>query len=246
MIAADAQRLHFESIDSTSEEARRRAASGQFGPLWITADAQTAGRGRRGRAWVSPPGNLFATYLGSTRQPAQQAALLSFAAALAVADTFAHFAPEAQLQLKWPNDVLLGGGKSAGILLESGQAEAGQLWFALGLGLNLVAAPKDVAYATAALADIIPPPTPDIAFARLCACLADWSQRLEQDGFATLRAAWLGRAARLGETIRVEAGASRLEGTFTDLSPDGALVLALPGGEKRLIHAGDVFFEAEP
>src|SRR5262249_47981168 len=129
----------FDDIDSTNEEARRRAGAGARGPLWIWAQRQTAGRGRRGRAWESPLGNLSCTLLFAPHATAAAAARLSFVASLAVRDLVAELLPDAEVKVKWPNDVLLDGRKTSGILLESaGETGSGDLpWLAVGIGVNL-------------------------------------------------------------------------------------------------------------
>ena len=109
-----------DEVDSTNAEARRRADAGDRGPRWITASRQTAGRGRRGRAWETGAGNLAATYLAHTAKPPAEAAQVSFVAALAVADLAAAYVPAALVSLKWPNDPMIAGRKTAGILVESG------------------------------------------------------------------------------------------------------------------------------
>src|SRR5262245_20470529 len=124
--------LRFDEIDSTNEEARRRAVAGDTGPAWLVARGQSAGRGRVGRRWESPPGNLFATALLSYPRGASEAALASFAAGLAVIDAVqATGADISMLRLKWPNDVLAGGAKLSGILIETGSTGGG-LWMAAG------------------------------------------------------------------------------------------------------------------
>src|SRR3984957_12027094 len=131
----------FDEIDSTNAEARRRADAGERGPLWLTAKRQTAGRGRRGRAWETGAGNLAATLLTHTEKPPAEAAQISFVAALAVADLAAAFVPASLVSLKWPNDPMIAGKKTAGILVESGPHPSGGLWLAGGCGGNLAAPP---------------------------------------------------------------------------------------------------------
>ena len=149
------QLIRLEEIDSTNCEARRLAEAGEAGPVWIMARSQTAGRGRRGRAWLSAPGNLAATLLiRPARQPCGQ---LSFAAALAAADVAEHFAPTAPVTVKWPNDVLAGDRKMAGILLES----TGD-WLAVGVGINLVSHPETTEFPATSLAALgVAVPSPD-------------------------------------------------------------------------------------
>jgi BirA family biotin operon repressor/biotin-[acetyl-CoA-carboxylase] ligase len=222
-------------VDSTNEEARRRAEGGEAGPLWITAERQTAGRGRRGRAWEMMEGNLAATLL--LRPKASPPAQLSFAAALAVAETAAAFAPHAAITVKWPNDVLTEGKKLAGILLE-----AGPDWLAVGIGINLAHFPDGTEFPATSLAALgMAPPAPDAALAVLAARFAHWQGVWEQDGFAPLRAAWLARAAGLGRPVRARLPHEERHGTFEGIDASGALLLQEPGGV-RAISAGEVFF----
>ncbi|MEO1687376.1 MAG: biotin--[acetyl-CoA-carboxylase] ligase [Pseudomonadota bacterium] len=238
-------RLILQRTASTMDIARDHARGGHAGPIWIMTPEQTAGRGRRGRAWTAPRGNLNATLLIRPDQPPAQAALLGFAAALAVADLVGAAAPQALTRLKWPNDVLVEGGKISGILLESeGQGDR-LAWLAVGIGVNLIAAPPPdpaAAHPPACLADHAdPPPTAERALTTLAARFARWRARFDAEGFAPLRDAWLARAARLGETVEARLPGETIRGTFADLDADGALVLHTPTGARR-IAAADVHF----
>lgn len=225
----------YESIDSTNEEAKRLARAGTRGPLWITAARQTAGRGRRGREWVSDEGNLFASLL--MEAPAN-AAELCFAAGLAVAETAEAFAPSGKIALKWPNDVLLEGRKLAGILLEQ---EAGAL--AIGIGMNLAQHPENTEFPAISLkAASGIAPTPDMVLPRLASAMTAWYEVWRGRGFAPIRTAWLGRAAGLGEVIRARLPQSEVTGVFEYLDQDGALLLREAGGALQRITAADVFF----
>jgi BirA family biotin operon repressor/biotin-[acetyl-CoA-carboxylase] ligase len=246
VLPAGYELARFEEIDSTNEEARRRALAGERGPLWIWALKQTAGRGRRGRSWDSPVGNLMATLLLAPGATAAAAARLSFVAALAVRDLAAHFAPSANARVKWPNDVLIDGRKTSGILLESsGDAGGGALsWLAVGIGLNLQHAPEAANYPTTALAAHGAAPSPAEALTMLA---ANWEQRFRvwrARGFAPIREAWLEHAAGLNQAIEVRLPGETVNGTFRGLDADGALTLALPDGSTRAITAGEVFFAA--
>lgn len=241
VVRAGVPHVVFETLDSTNEEARRRAEAGDLGPTWLMARSQTAGRGRRGRRWESPAGALFATYLGTTSLPPQRLALLSFAAAVAVAETLETIGCT-NARLKWPNDVLLPAGKIAGILLESSPMRPGKAWFALGIGVNLHAAPQGLNQPTAgAAAAVSPEAFLDLAGPRI----ASWSAFLEEGTFAPLREAWLARAYGLGQQVTTQQAGKELTGTFADLDPDGALLLDT-GEQTMRITAGEVHFPAQP
>jgi BirA family biotin operon repressor/biotin-[acetyl-CoA-carboxylase] ligase len=237
-------RVVLDSVDSTSDEARRRAGAGERGPLWIMARVQTAARGRRGRSWSAPAGNLSATALLRPAAPARDAALLSFAACLAVADLFDAVAPGARVALKWPNDALLNERKAAGVLLESAGDGRRLDWLTVGIGVNLAhhPVPEPGAWPPGSvLSETGRAPDPEDALDRLAAAFAVWAGRLAAEGFAPLRAAWLARAARLGEKVVARLPGETAEGAFVDIAEDGALMLSGPTGLRR-IHAADVFF----
>ena len=234
------------TIDSTSLEAARRAATGERGPLWLWAARQTAGRGRSGREWASPEGNLHATLLMPVEDDPARTALHSFVACLAVADTLDTLvgAPK-RVSLKWPNDALLDGRKVAGVLLESGITDGGR-WLSIGVGIDLAHAPAEtrwpaisVAGATGQLA-----PAPEATLDILAPAMATRIARFEQGGFAPIRTEWLTRAARLGETVEARLPAETVTGVFETLDEDGAMLLQTGTGARR-IHAADVFFPEE-
>lgn len=232
----------FDEIDSTNEEARRLAARGEFGPLWIFARRQTAGRGRRGRSWVSPQGNLSATLLLAPRKPASECAQLSFAAALAVSDTVAFFG--AETRVKWPNDVLVNGAKIAGILLESAsQGGADPAWLAVGIGINLNQHPSDTEFPATSLPALgLTAPDPRDGLLHLAASFAKWYELWRADGFAPIRDAWLARAAGLGTRIRARLQNEETMGVFEGIDANGALLLRETQDRVRTIAAGEVFF----
>jgi len=234
----------FDEIDSTILEARRRAERGEVTPVWLVAKRQTAGRGRRGRAWSSLDGNLLATLLFTTAQPPQQIALLGFATGVAIAETIDAVIGAGVATLKWPNDVLIDGAKVAGIMLDSGALGSGQTWVALAFGVNLAAAPANIDQPTTSLRALLPPdalaPEPTAFLAALRPKLETWSERIVSEGFEPLRRAWLQRAYGLGQEARVVQGEQTLEGRISGLSPRGELELDTPTGP-RLIAAGDVF-----
>lgn len=246
MIDANAPVELFEEIDSTILEARRRAERGEVGPVWLVAKRQTAGRGRRGRAWSSLDGNLMATLLFVTEAPPAQIALLGFATGVAIAETLDTLIGNGRTTLKWPNDVFIDGAKAAGILIDSG-ACAGGTWVALAFGVNLAAAPEGLDQPTISVRTVLPPdalaPEPAAFLARVRPRLEYWSARIASDGFEPLRAAWLARAHGLGQPARVVQGEQTLVGRIAGLSPRGELEFDTEAG-RRLIAAGDVLLSS--
>jgi BirA family transcriptional regulator, biotin operon repressor / biotin---[acetyl-CoA-carboxylase] ligase len=231
---------HVTEIDSTNEEAKRRAAAGAATGLVIWADRQSAGRGRRGRAWQSPSGNLYCSILLRPDKPAIEVAQLSFAAALAVCEALPAVLA---LRCKWPNDVLIAGKKVAGILLESEAAGGNVGALIIGFGINLESHPEGTETPATSLAAVGIRTTPGAVLADLCRHFLTWYQTWHDRGFAPLREAWLGRARALGSEIRVRYGAYEMRGRFVDLDASGALVLETSEGRRR-ISAGDVFATA--
>lgn len=239
--------LLLDHVDSTNAEARRRAEAGEAGPLWIVARSQTAGRGRRGRAWESDTGNLFATLLTTTRKPPAEAAQVTFVAALAVADLLDAYAPASLVTIKWPNDVMLAGDKASGILVESGVHARGGLWLAVGIGVNLAHAPPATERPASALSqhlrgDIVAVPSVEAAAGNLAEAFAIWAERWETLGFEPVLDAWRARTPGLNGPAVARLGHETLTGRAEGVGPDGALRLRLTDGSLRMISAGDVFF----
>ncbi len=238
--------------DSTNAEALRRAATGRAGPEWICALRQTAARGRRGRPWTMGEGNFAASLL--MRPPAATGTALaqrSFVAALGLHDAMVAVTGRPELlALKWPNDVLLAGGKVAGILLETGGPAGAPPALAIGIGVNLAAAPE--------AGDLEPRAAPPASlrgatgiavrpedFLDLLAPAVDaWEERLADEGFAPLRAAWLARASRIGEEVTARLPDRALTGRFETIDAAGALVLATDAGRVVLPAAEIHFAEA--
>lgn len=241
--------LALDSVGSTMDEARRLAEDGAPDGVAVWAREQTQGRGRQGRAWTSPRGNLYVTLLTRPRGSPLQAAQFGFAAGLALAEAMEPYLAPGQVALKWPNDLLLDGAKAAGMLLESRAGAAGVEWLLLGLGVNLAAAPApgETPYRAASLAAVagrlVPP---DAVLPVFLAAFARWRARLEAEGFAALRDAWLARAAGLGGPLTARLPNGSVEGTFRDLDADGALVLERADGVRQRITAADVFFGRAP
>ncbi|MDZ7904876.1 MAG: biotin--[acetyl-CoA-carboxylase] ligase [Cypionkella sp.] len=236
-------RAVFDSLPSTNA-----AALAADGPAWIAAQTQTAGRGRRARAWDSPRGNLYASLILHPSDPPTRMALRSFAAALALRDALiAAGVAGDQITLKWPNDVLLAGGKVAGILLES--APRGALaCLAIGFGVNLAAHPDasgveaGATTPTSVLAATGRAVQPVDFLTHLAAAYAQREAQFIAHGFAPIRKDFLAHAARLGDqiTARLASGIQHM-GTFSNIDQDGNLILQTAAGPMA-IPAADVFF----
>lgn len=235
-----------DSLDSTNDEAKRLAAAGAADGTVVWALRQTAGRGRQGRRWASPPGNLYCSLVLRPDEAPAIAAQLAFVAALALGDAIDGLLRDGvEMRYKWPNDVLLDGRKTAGILLESaGVSATGLDWLVLGCGLNIASCPEvtegfpATSLAEAGARGVLP----GEMLARFVAGFDVWRGRWRAGGLDAVREAWLARAARLGEEIVVRMPENRLEGRFAGLDATGALIIDLPGGGRRTVTAGDVFF----
>lgn len=233
----------YDELDSTNAEARRRAEAGEGGPVWITAQVQTAGRGRRGRAWSTGQGNLAATLLMTTDAPPAEAAQLSFVAALAAAELADTCLGAGAAKLKWPNDVLVFGRKAVGILVESGARPDGRLWLAVGIGVNLADAPTDVDRPATAFAEhMAAAPSPAEALEVLATRFEAWRTIWATQGFAPVAQAWTARAHGLGQACEARLPNRTISGVAEGLDADGALRLRLDDGALERITAGDVFF----
>ena len=241
--AGGVRRVVHDSIDSTNAEAWRLVRAGETGPLWIVAREQTAGRGRRGRDWASPQGNLYATLLLTDPCAPPQAPQLSFVAALALHDAVANAAPAVrpELQVKWPNDLVLGGAKVAGILVEGESAAAQRFTAAIGIGVNCANRPEGTPYPASDLRTSGAHVAPDALFEALASAMR---VRLDQwargAAFEVIRADWTARAARLNEVIRLQIGDETVEGNFDGIDGSGRLVMTMEDGSRRSFNAGDV------
>ncbi|WP_158598444.1 biotin--[acetyl-CoA-carboxylase] ligase [Notoacmeibacter ruber] len=232
-------------VDSTNAEARRQENLGLDGPFWVMARRQLAGRARRGRNWVSEAGNLYASLLLPMTSESSAIGTLPLVAALAVHRAIEQVLPhhEQRLRLKWPNDVLIGGAKVNGILLEAGGSMR-QRSIIIGCGINCAHHPDNPAYpATDLLAegvDITPAQLLPRLARQINDCLVLWS---EGRNFETIRQLWLERAQGVGMPIRVNMETTTLTGRFAGLDSEGYLLLERSNGELSRISAGDLFFQ---
>ena len=239
-------RIHqFSTIDSTSEEAKRLSVAGAPEGTLVWALRQTAGRGRFGRSWISPRGNLYFSLLLRPGLPPQETMQLTFVAALAVAEAISEIMPAgAVITCKWPNDILIGGKKGAGILLESSLDGGGRVdSLVIGIGINIASHPtiEHVIYpATSLWAEGAKSETAQSMLERFCRSFLVWLDQWREQGFVPVREAWRACAESLHRPIKVRLGGDTIAGIFADLDATGALVLQ-EGSEQRLIFAGDVF-----
>jgi len=242
-IAAGVRHIAHDTLGSTNAEALALVRAGEAGPLWITAARQTAGRGRRGNAWASEPGNLYASLLLTDAAPAAHLPELCFVVALALRDAVGEVAPAltARLKLKWPNDLLLDGRKLSGILIEA-ESIGGVTATVVGIGVNCAHHPEGTSYPATDLAAQGAAVAPDALLRALSLAmitrLAQWDRGA---GFAAIRAAWLDHAAGIGAATRVRLPRRELAGTFESLDATGRLMLRLPDGQLEPITAGEVF-----
>ncbi|UWQ89970.1 biotin--[acetyl-CoA-carboxylase] ligase [Rhodobacteraceae bacterium M382] len=234
-------------VDSTLDEAARIAPT-LAGPEWILALRQTKGRGRRGRAWNDPTGNLAATLVLRPQEPPEQVALRSFVAALALYDACVTVTGRSEgLALKWPNDVLLNGGKLAGILLESAGHGGGVTHLAIGIGVNLVQTPPSdwlepgSVWPVSLMSETGVQVDPESFLDALADAYHHYETQFTTYGFAPIRTAWLARAAKLGEVISARTATSETVGTFETVDGAGNLVLNTAKG-RVTIPAADVYF----
>lgn len=229
---------------STNEVALRLAASGETGPLWVSAERQTAGRGRSGRTWVSMPGNLHASLLLRPRCDAANAAELSLVAGVAAYDAVRAVAGSSLpgLRVKWPNDILVADAKMGGVLIESSWGQGGAaLAVVVGIGLDLAASPSDASRQMTHLAAHGIRVDRNAMLAQVAKAMACWLDRWDDGrGFALIRAAWLDRSGPLGERVSVNTGREVVEGCYMGLDQTGALRMTDDAGCARRFTFGDV------
>ncbi len=246
MLPAGHRAIHLAETPSTNAHAMRLACEGDVPPLWVWAGRQTRGRGRLGRAWDSPEGNLYASLFIAPDCPDTAISGLPLLAGLAAHDALCALAaaagPVDRLRLKWPNDILLDDAKLGGVLIETAMIAPRRRAVVIGAGLNLAATPSGLDRAVTSLRDHGVKAAPGEALSALAfaaeAWLAVWANGV---GFADIRRAWLARAHPLGAPVSVRLGSERIEGRFAGVDNTGALRLSVGGAERR-ITVGDVAF----
>jgi BirA family transcriptional regulator, biotin operon repressor / biotin---[acetyl-CoA-carboxylase] ligase len=252
-ISAGYRLAAFDSIGSTNAEALSRARDGERGPIWFVTSQQTAGRWRRHRPWIAPRGNLASSVLEVIEVSPAVAATLGFAAGLALEVALQKVSVEASLRsagsdhmkfsLKWPNDVLAGGQKLAGILLEAEAVANDRLAVVVGIGTNVIAAPEGTPTPATSLTALGVHIGAEDLFATLSDAWAEFRGLWDDGrGFGEIRRLWLERAAGLGQKVTVQNGGSTVEGTFDTLDEAGCMVITTSDGGRVPISAGDVYF----
>jgi BirA family biotin operon repressor/biotin-[acetyl-CoA-carboxylase] ligase len=250
IIASGYRLITRDTTDSTNNDAAAAARDGDPGRLWIVAREQRTGRGRHGRTWTSPPGNLYASLLLIEPCEAGLASQLGFVAGLALHEAVAAEAglDAPRLALKWPNDLLLDGGKVAGVLLEGHHGVRGSFAVVIGFGVNIGTAPDAMPYPAKALRAIKSELSPEAVFASLSRAFArhfqvwrEAGRRHDEDAFDNIRRQWLARAAGQGDAVTIRLPTGDRSGTFLGLDKTGRLQLGTAGGVE-LIDAGDLYF----
>jgi len=237
--------LIFDEIDSTNDEARRLVEEGVAGDFIVWSKKQLKGKGRYGRQWISPEGNLYLSILLAQPIESSLAAQLSFVTAVAAGEALSSIVGADRIGYKWPNDVLLNGKKLAGILLESQSVASSTVldFLVIGIGINIKNFPEGTDYpATSMQAEgavsIINDQMLDIFMQHFCYWRKQWQER----GFELIREMWLERAINRGQVITVNTPNERLSGVFETLQADGSLELKLAGGQVCKIASGEVYF----
>ncbi|KPB01698.1 hypothetical protein SU32_07120 [Ahrensia marina] len=237
--------LHVETTGSTNADLVELAGAGHdVDRLWLTAGEQMQGRGRRGRAWVSPHGNLHASLYLRSPVSAKEIGFFPLVCAVALHRAISEALDENQseIKIKWPNDILVDGAKCCGMLMESDQ-RSGAINIVIGCGVNIVAHPEDTPYPAMHLNEKNAALTPQDMFQYLAESFArtldEWA---DGRGKALIRDYWLAHVRGMGQTIIVNLASERLQGIFDGIDADGVLSLRLPSGKVKEISAGDVFF----
>lgn len=225
-----------DATGSTNADLLDAARAGASEGEWLRAERQTGGRGRLGRTWASPPGNLYVSGLVRLRPGDPPAPGLALLAGVAVQEVAAAYAPEAAVRLKWPNDLLVGHAKLAGILLER-EGEA----VVIGVGVNLASHPGNLDRPATDLCHVTGhAPLPDAFLHTLANAFGLWLARWRAEGLDLIRRRWLERAHPIGTPLAISGPAGRVEGLFNGLDGEGALQLRRADGRVDVIRAGDV------
>jgi BirA family transcriptional regulator, biotin operon repressor / biotin---[acetyl-CoA-carboxylase] ligase len=253
-VAAGHRLVAFDQAGSTNAEAMAHARQGERGPIWFVTTEQTAGRGRRQRAWIAPRGNLASSVLEVMNISPAVAATMSFAFGLAHESALQRVSVEANLRLagsdrldyllKWPNDILVGGRKLCGLLVEAeAMPDGGGLAVVAGIGTNIIAAPEGTPTPATSLAALGVHISAEELFAAQSDAWVEFSGIWDNGrGFAEIRKRWLERAYGVGEPVAIQTGTMKLEGTFDTIDDTGCLIVRTADGRRVPVTAGEVFF----
>jgi BirA family transcriptional regulator, biotin operon repressor / biotin---[acetyl-CoA-carboxylase] ligase len=245
----------FDQIGSTNAEAMSRARDGERGPMWFVTTQQTAGRGRRQRAWIAPRGNLASSVLEVMDVSPGVAATMGFAFGLAHESALQRVSVEANLRLagsdqlkyllKWPNDILVRGQKLCGLLLEAEAVPGGGLAVVAGIGTNVIAAPEGTPTPATSLAALGVHVGAEELFTALAEAWVEFRGIWDNGrGFGDIRKLWLERAFGVGEPVAIQTGIAKVEGTFDTIDETGCLIVRTADGRRMPITAGEVYFGA--
>lgn len=259
-LAAGYRLFSYDTVGSTSDEALAAARGGDSGGVWFAALQQTAGRGRRGRPWATPSGNLAASVFVVTNAVPSRAATLGFVAGLALHEALSRTAPDLAVHmavdgasgprmrfaLKWPNDLIADdGAKVAGILLQSVALEGGRTGIVAGIGVNVVAAPEGLPIPAAALNQLGAKVAAETVFAELAEAWVGLERAWNHgNGLDAIRALWLERASGVGGPVAVKTDAGVTRGVFETIDDEGCLVIRARDGSAQKVTAGEVHFGA--
>lgn len=232
-----------DAVGNSNDEAKALARAGAEDGTLLWVRQQSAGKGRGGRTWESPPGNLYLSLVLRPDCPLSEASALGFIAALAVGEAIGSVAPPMDVLYKWPNDVLLNGRKVSGILLESETSGDELAWLVLGVGVNVAHFPKEANFPATSLHFEGAPKTLTVEelLQAFCRYFLSWTNRWLEEGFAPVRAAWSRHAYRKGDEIEARLPQETMRGRFLDIDESGCLILLLPDGSERHIAYGEVF-----
>jgi BirA family biotin operon repressor/biotin-[acetyl-CoA-carboxylase] ligase len=244
ILPPDYELLTYETLDSAVDEAMRLAARGAEEGTLVWAKQQSAGHGRFGHPWISPPGNLYCALILRLEEPAETALQVNYVAAVSLGAAVAELLGPAALQYRWPNDLLVGGSKVGGLLLAaSPRNSAGAFdWLVLGVAVNVATQPINVnATALAPFSDRLEGVSEADVLEGFARHFLSWINRWAEEGFAAVHKAWTVRASDVGQPVAIQLAQAVLEGRFAELDTAGALVLALPGETRRLVTIGEFF-----
>jgi BirA family biotin operon repressor/biotin-[acetyl-CoA-carboxylase] ligase len=243
----------FDETGSTNSDAMAHARAGGQGPCWFVTTMQTAGRGRRNRAWIAPRGNLASSVLEILNVAPPVAATLGFAAGVALETALRQVSVEAAMRaphsaandyrLKWPNDILAGGAKLVGMNLEAEALPGGWLAVVVGMGTNVVAAPDDLPYPATSLHALGVTASAEDLFAALSDSWHEMRSIWDDGrGFPQIRDLWLDRAAGLGQPVSIRTGTTVISGIFDTIDETGCMIVTTADRKRIPIAAGDVYF----